>query len=60
MAKQEREKESYSCCGVGFSTKTEFEKHQSKLHAGAIGATHASPEHGGATTGAYEPVGGAG
>lgn len=57
MARQSREKVSYSCCGIGYSTKSEYEKHQAKVHAGAISTAHSPPEHGGATTGSYEPVG---
>lgn len=56
MARQSREKEHYACCGIGFSTKTEFEKHQAKLHAGTASPVGSPPEHGGTTTGTYEPV----
>ena len=56
MARQSHEKEHFACCGIGFSTKTEYEKHQAKLHAGALWTIGSPPGHRGATTGAYEPV----
>jgi hypothetical protein len=55
MAHSDRAKDYYACCGRDFQTKDEFEKHTLKVHAGT-GAMPGGFEHGGATTGSYEPV----